>query len=81
MADALDSKLTRKLHNEEKLSFEREVKATSYTDNTRVVRDKHDKGDSRISSIITQSFLEKEKNYLKNPKDYDNISEVNLYLF
>lgn len=34
--------------------------------------------ESKIGNKITKSFLEKEKNYLKNPKDYEKIIEVKL---
>ncbi len=65
--------------NQESQLSRNEQKATSCTDTTKETRDKAaDKSDSRISNIITQSFLEKEKGFLKNPNDYDKISEVNF---
>ena len=68
--------------NKESLLYRNEQKATSCTDNTKGARDKvADKFDSRISNIITQSFLEKEKAFLKNPGDYDKISEVNFIFY
>jgi len=40
-------------------------------------RSKSESRESRIGNKITKSFLEREKNYLKNPNDYDRIIEVN----
>jgi hypothetical protein len=34
--------------------------------------------ESKIGKKLTKSFLEKEKNFLKNPMDYEKIIEVNL---
>jgi hypothetical protein len=35
--------------------------------------------DSRISNKITQSLKEREKEFLKNPEDYEKIIEVIKY--
>ena len=44
-----------------------------------LTRSKSESKESRIGNKITKSFLEREKNYLKNPKDYDRIIEVYSY--
>jgi hypothetical protein len=50
-------------------------RATNAT-NWKSTRDRTEKSDSRISNKITQSMLENEKAYLKNPTDYEKIIEV-----
>lgn len=54
-------------------------KTTMESDNSKYkARSLSEGKESKIGKKLHDSFLEKEKSFLKNPKDYDKIIEVKL---